>query len=127
MDIKKIKCQLNFEKNRKNCFFKIFDCMYFQQGYQEIKPVRWTLLVKTNMIHYLKPLILILNKPHTVYVGRVCPAAGCKINFQICIEVTVATAHPTINLVEFQHTSAGHTRGQFSVKTPNFRQKVHQL
>jgi hypothetical protein len=39
-----------------------------------------------------------------VYVGRVCPAAGCKTNFQICIEVTVATTHPTRNLVEFQHT-----------------------
>jgi hypothetical protein len=49
-----------------------------------------------------------------VYVGRVCPAAGCKTNFQICIEVTVAT-HPTRNLVEFQHTPAGHTRPTYTV------------
>jgi hypothetical protein len=39
-------------------------------------------------------------------VWRVCPAAGCKTNFRICIEVTVATAHPTKNLVEFQHKPA---------------------
>jgi hypothetical protein len=41
----------------------------------------------------------------TVYVGYVCPAAGCKTNFQICIDVTVATAHPTKNHVEFQYTA----------------------
>jgi hypothetical protein len=45
-----------------------------------------------------------------VFVGRVCPAAGCKTNFQICLEVIVATAHPKKKLVEFQHTPAGHTR-----------------
>jgi hypothetical protein len=50
-----------------------------------------------------------------VYVGRVCPAAGCKTNFQICIEVTVETTHPTRNLVEFQHTPAGHTRPTYTV------------
>jgi hypothetical protein len=50
-----------------------------------------------------------------VFAGRVCPAAGCKTNFQICIEVTVATAHPTRNLVEFQHPSAGHTRPTYPV------------
>jgi hypothetical protein len=43
------------------------------------------------------------SKPHTVYFGRVCPAAGCKTNFQICIEVTVAT------VVEFQHTRPRYT------------------
>jgi hypothetical protein len=50
-----------------------------------------------------------------VYVGRVCPAADCKTNFLICIEVTVATTHPTRNLVEFQHTPAGHTRPTYTV------------
>jgi hypothetical protein len=50
-----------------------------------------------------------------VYVGRVCPAAGCKTNFQICIEVTVATTHPTRNLVKIQHTPAGHTRPTYTV------------
>jgi hypothetical protein len=58
----------------------------------------------------------LLSKKQTVYVGRVCPAAGCKTNFQIyCIEVTVATTHPTRNLVEFQHTPAGHTRPTYTV------------
>jgi hypothetical protein len=57
----------------------------------------------------------VLSKKHTVYVGRVCPAAGCKTNFQICIEVTVATTHPTRNLVEFQHTPAGHTRPTYTI------------
>jgi hypothetical protein len=60
-------------------------------------------------------LLWLLSKPHTVYVGRVCPAAGCKTNFQICIEMTVATAHPTRNLVEFQYTSPGHTRPTYTV------------
>jgi hypothetical protein len=56
-----------------------------------------------------------LSKPHTDYVGRVCPAAGCKTNFQICIEVTVATVHTTRNLVKFQHAPAGHTRPTYTV------------
>jgi hypothetical protein len=50
-----------------------------------------------------------------VYVGRACPAAGCKTYFQICIEVTVATAHPTKHLVEFQHTPAGQTRLTYTI------------
>jgi hypothetical protein len=29
--------------------------------------------------------------------------------------VTVATTHPTRNLVEFQHTPAGHTRPTYTV------------
>jgi hypothetical protein len=57
-----------------------------------------------------------LSKPHTVYVGRVCPAAGCKTNFQICIEVKpLQLARPTRNLVEFKHTPAGHTRPTYTV------------
>jgi hypothetical protein len=56
-----------------------------------------------------KPVTL-LSKPYTVYVGRVSVyrAAGC-------IEVTVATAHPTKNLLEFQHTPAGYTRTTYTV------------
>jgi hypothetical protein len=50
-----------------------------------------------------------------VYVGRVCPVAGYKTNLKICFEVTVATAHPTRNLVEFQQTPAGHTRPTYTV------------
>jgi hypothetical protein len=50
-----------------------------------------------------------------VYVGRVYLAVGCKINFQICIEVTFATAHLTRNLVEFQHTPAGQTRPTYTL------------
>jgi hypothetical protein len=66
-----------------------------------------------------------LSKKQTVYVGRVCPtAAGCKTNFQICIEVTVATTHPTRNLVEFQHTPAGHTLSFFCF---NFRVTVMRV
>jgi hypothetical protein len=33
----------------------------------------------------------------------------CEVVKHICIEVTVATAHPTKNLEEFQHTPAGQT------------------
>jgi hypothetical protein len=58
-----------------------------------------------------------MQATHSVYwtCMSCSSAAGCKTNFQICIEVTVATAHPTRNLVEFQQTPAGRTRPTYTV------------
>jgi hypothetical protein len=45
----------------------------------------------------------LLSSQQTRPVWHVYPAAGFKTSFQIYIDVTVATAHPTKILVEFQH------------------------
>jgi hypothetical protein len=50
-----------------------------------------------------------VGQQSTNETGLTCmsSAAGCKTKFQIYIEVKIATAHPTNNLVEFQDTPTG--------------------